>query len=60
MKAPEKLINDHWAYVANLIDLISKDFDFATAEWIYKTAMEHGYKHGYEDAKNETGPPRSE
>jgi len=41
-KTAKELADDHWEYVEKI------------CEMMYKTAMIHGYKHGWEDAKEDT------
>lgn len=45
-----KLVDDHWAYVENLLfaHAISKN-EMDIAEFHYKSAFVHGYKHALED-----------
>ena len=58
MTDPKKLSADHWAYngqlilrVLNKYDIAPRDVDMDLLEFIYRSAMEHGYGHGFEDAK---------
>jgi len=43
-----KLINDHWNYIGDLVQVISdgnEEFTFNSLEFMYKTAFAHGWKH---------------
>jgi len=57
MKTPKELADQHWTWVEGLWESLPIDatFGITTMEYIYKTAMIHGYKHGYEDAMKEKG-----
>ena len=55
---PKKLSADHWAYngqlilrVLNKYDIMIRDVDIDLLEFVYRSAMEHGYKHGVDDAE---------
>ncbi len=57
MKTPEELAREHWEYIGGLLAFFVHDglkgenlYDFA--EYLYTTAMIHGYKHS-QDAKEE-------
>ncbi len=41
-------IDAHWKYTKDIITLCVNLMGF-----LYKRALKHGYKHGYEDAKRE-------
>ena len=45
----DKMINDHWAYIDDLLQSHCIQTDIIElCEFHYKTAFEHGYKHGIE------------
>ena len=47
MRDIEKLIDDHWDYVKSVLDHAHMDADeMDNIEFHYKTAFEHGWKHG--------------
>ena len=49
----EKLIDSHWMYVKSLLVFHKvAEREIEIAEFYYKTAMEHGFFHGYESATN--------
>ena len=59
-KELEKMISDHWAYVAEVIIMHTHDAPAVApselleiVEFHYKTAFEHGYKHAMQDMKQE-------
>ena len=46
----EKLANDHWSYVAEVVETHEEGLDvIEKCEFHYKSAFIHGYKHGVED-----------
>jgi hypothetical protein len=49
----EKLADDHWQWTKGLIESLEGDphINIKTLEYIYKTAMIHGYKHGVADER---------
>ena len=50
----DRIIDDHWDYVAGVINAVEcANISIETIEYHYKTAFEHGYKHGVE-----SGPRR--
>jgi len=57
MTTPKELADQHWTWVEGLLDSLPGDglFGIATMEYLYTTAMIHGYKHGYEGAMREKG-----
>lgn len=55
MKTKEELAEDHWDWIAGLVDSIPGDtlqWGLETIEYLYETAFIHGFKHG-QDAKDE-------
>jgi len=61
MEDPKKLADEHWDYVKAMLEVEMREDDFISSRELYleaagfhyKTAMIHGYKHGYEAAKKE-------
>lgn len=61
----KQLTNDHWEWLKGLLTNLGQDWCDAldvgepklsgmnTLEYCYKTAMAHGYKHGWVDAKED-------
>lgn len=46
----DKLIEDHWDYVADLLkDHEVGDLEFKIAKFHYKSAFRHGFKHAIEN-----------
>jgi len=41
----DKLINDHWAYIEALLKAHGNELDAGIAEFHYKSAFRHGFKH---------------
>jgi len=52
MKTPKELADQHWTWVDAVLRL-----GLSLVEYLYKTALIHGYKHGYDDAMKEKGGP---
>ena len=53
----EKLINNHWAYVKDVLEAHGTvPEDVKLAEFHYKTAFMHGYKHALEADKTNIDP----
>ena len=46
---PEELAEEHWDWVEPLLELCFLDAkEIQRLEYLYRTAFEHGYKHGEE------------
>ena len=46
----QDLANDHWAYIEELLTAHGEDVEkVSVAEFHYKEAFKHGYKHCWED-----------
>ena len=54
MNRAEELTDAHWDYIEKLLTVcgVSESEQFKIS-FHYKTAMFHGYNHGWEDAKND-------
>ena len=53
MDRGKQLADDHWEYIEALLNRHSiKLLDLGIAEFHYKTAFIHGYKHGKEDKES--------
>jgi len=49
-----KLIDDHYNWLEGLLKAMDYEtYNIDTIRYLYKTAMIHGYKHGYEDRKHD-------
>ena len=51
----KELCQAHWEYVKAVLDASGFDGDVECIGFHYRTAMEHGYKHGWADAMANTG-----
>jgi len=50
MKDIKQLANEHWNWVSKLLKLLTNaNINMEVVEYLYKTALIHGYKHGLED-----------
>ena len=52
----ERMADKHWKWISGLLAALERDtcnFPIEALEYLYTTAMIHGYWHGWEDAGRE-------
>ena len=49
----KKLTDEHWKWVEGLMESLPDEtmYGLSTVEYLYKTAIAHGYKHGLQEAE---------